>query len=175
MPFIVTTKRLGKYGPQHYAHEADVFSRVAVATLEERQVFDSDEWRKAGYDQPEGNGRFWHNALILETHLERAGVGIRREELATVLFLHNGRQSTGRIVSIMRPAGSWLIPESGGTVGPLPDGTVIEVETTTWPVLVGAAYPDAPSDGQGYAARCAAGSRADAGHVIAAFNAKQVS
>jgi hypothetical protein len=27
------------------------------------------------------------------------------------------------------------MPESGGTIGPLPDGTVIEVEQTTWWVL----------------------------------------
>jgi hypothetical protein len=29
----------------------------------------------------------------------------------------------------------WSMPESGGSVGPLPDGTVIEVECTTWASL----------------------------------------
>jgi hypothetical protein len=37
-----------------------------------------------------------------------------------------------------------LLPESGGSVGPLPDGAVIEVEQTTWRDLgwVGATMPD---------------------------------
>jgi hypothetical protein len=36
------------------------------------------------------------------------------------------------------------LPESGGSVGPLPDGAVIEVEQTTWRDLgwVGATMPD---------------------------------
>lgn len=51
----------------------------------------------------------------------------------------------------------WDLPESGGTVGPLPDGTVIEVEAVTWSVL---AY--------------AAGITSSAGHrIIAAYNAAQ--
>lgn len=33
------------------------------------------------------------------------------------------------------------LPESGGTVGPLPDGTVIEVEATTWRKLAIDAWP----------------------------------
>jgi len=30
---------------------------------------------------------------------------------------------------------AWDLPESGGTVGPLPDGTVIEVRRRSWPDL----------------------------------------
>jgi hypothetical protein len=36
--------------------------------------------------------------------------------------------------------GSWDVPESGGTVGPLPDGTVIEVERVTWGQLAYRAF-----------------------------------
>lgn len=38
------------------------------------------------------------------------------------------------------------IPESGGTVGPLPDGTVIEVEPTEWGELVHAGRLDRDAD-----------------------------
>jgi hypothetical protein len=108
-----------------------IVSRRAVATLEERQVFDAKQWREAGGDQPDGNEQFWHNALILAKHMERPEApGPRREELATVLFLHDGRVSHGHFTSMMRPAVSPL-PESGGTVT-LPDGTVIEVEARKW-------------------------------------------
>jgi hypothetical protein len=34
------------------------------------------------------------------------------------------------------------LPESGGTIGPLPDGTVIEVERVSWLSLLKAAFPD---------------------------------
>jgi hypothetical protein len=141
MPYIVTTKRpepcaCGNAGV--FDHTSDEcgssISRRAVATLEERQVFDAKQWREAGGDQPDGNEQFWHNALILAKHMERPEApGPRREELATVLFLHDGRVSHGHFTSMMRPAVSPL-PESGGTVT-LPDGTVIEVEATTYHAL----------------------------------------
>lgn len=121
MPRIVTTKRLGKYGPEHYADEATSVSRRAVATLEERLVFDSWEWELCGYDDSDGNGRFWHPALLLARYTREDG-----EELADVLFLHNGRISKRHVVRAMQESAT--IPESGGTVGPLPDGTMIEVE-----------------------------------------------
>jgi hypothetical protein len=40
------------------------------------------------------------------------------------------------------PAPFVALPESGGTVGPLPNGTVIEVEQTTWAALAEAADED---------------------------------
>jgi len=67
----------------------------------ERMVFDSREWERAGYDQPEGNARFWHRATILRTYLEKPWGG-KRELLADVQFSHDGRESRGHIVSMMR-------------------------------------------------------------------------
>lgn len=49
------------------------------------------------------------------------------------------------------------LPESGGTVGPLPDGTVIEVERTGWTDLLMAAHITGGSDAQ----------------ILDAFNARQ--
>jgi hypothetical protein len=138
-PFIVTTTRphsrdevlalreRGEHGP---IANPRVLSQLAVATLEERIVFDANEWRNAGYDQPGGNERFWHHALILETHAERAGSGAHREKLATLLFLHDGRESRGHLLNAMNSieAEARVISESGGAVVPLPNGTTIQVE-----------------------------------------------
>jgi hypothetical protein len=66
-----------------------------------RIVFDPREWERTGYDQPDGNARFWHEATILRTYLERPWGG-RRELLADVRFSHDGRESRGHIVSMMR-------------------------------------------------------------------------
>lgn len=84
MPYIVTTKRPGKYGPQHYAHEADRRDLRAVATLEEARV------------------AMWHAVPACDCK-----VACEYEAACAKAF---------------------RLPESGGTVGPLPDGTVIEVE-----------------------------------------------
>jgi hypothetical protein len=175
MPYIVTTKRpepcaCGNAGV--FDHTSDEcgssISRRAVATLEERQVFDAKQWREAGGDQPDGNEQFWHNALILAKHMERPEApGPRREELATVLFLHDGRVSHGHFTSMMRPAVSPL-PESGGTVT-LPDGTVIEVE----PCSVGVLARSLCRDGSRSVSQVSA--RWSDERIIADFNAKQAS
>jgi hypothetical protein len=48
---------------------------------------------------------------------------------------------TGRVAATTEQAMAIVaLPESGGTVGPLPDGTVIEVEPKLWRDLVDEAY-----------------------------------
>lgn len=119
----------------------------AVATLEERICFNTDEWRKAGHDQPDGNLQFFHHVLILSRQYNGNS---RRSDTAEVLWLHDGSISSGHIVDMLDRPGTptkadrakypnwperWpdrLIPESGGTIGPLPDGTLIEVEQINW-------------------------------------------
>jgi hypothetical protein len=165
MPYVVTTKRptpaapaFGQYGGGEFV------SRCAVATLEEREVFDSKEWVAAGGDQPDGNNRFWHNALVL-TRTDGSGLTSdgSREKLLTVLLLHDGRRSAGHFEHMTRPA-SPLIPESGGTVGPLPDGTVIEVKLTAVGDLAAAAL----------VANDYHFGELTGAEVIAAFNAREV-
>lgn len=59
------------------------------------------------------------------------------------------------------------ITESGGTVGPLPDGTVIEVEPTTWKALT-------PDPGWGFTvARAEAGDAKAQQAILDAYNARQ--
>lgn len=64
-------------------------------------VFNAREWVEAGYDQPEGNDRFWQPARIIE---EINGSGLRpdgsRERLATVEW-PDGRRSAGHYVHMM--------------------------------------------------------------------------
>jgi hypothetical protein len=156
---------------------APPISRRAVATLEERHVFNADEWKAAGYDQPDGNLQFWHPALLLCRYTEQTALGTRYQELADVLWLHDGSTSRGHIVSAMGVPGelthrlgsypdNWperVIPESGGTIT-LPDGTVIEVEALeVWqladrtPGCASGPDDDRPSEAE----------------VIAAFNARE--
>lgn len=79
---------------------ADLSSRQNSTTM---LVFDSSEWVAAGYDQPDGNERFWRPARILETI---NGSGLlpdgSREQIATVEWLHNGRRSAGHFIHMMR-------------------------------------------------------------------------
>ena len=102
MPYVITTKRRGSYGPQYSAAEADAVSHRAVTTLEEA--------KRAAYD-------------VLDTQRDTMGPE-KYGKLRCVIFDWSG---------------------SGGTVGPLPDGTVIEVEAVTWQDLgwVGTTTPDA--------------------------------
>ena len=148
MPYIVTTKRsvdAVDAGHPEAPRNGWPVSRRAVATLEERIVFNSREWERAGYDQPDGNLQFFHHALILSRRPSRQR-WMPKDEVAEVLWLHDGTISSGHFVGMMdmpsEPTRAdrerfpdfperWpgrLIPESGGTVGPLPDGTVIDVE-----------------------------------------------
>jgi len=64
-------------------------------------VFNYREWHEAGHDQPEGNGRFWQPARILE---EITGSGLlpdgSRERIATVEW-PDGRRSAGHYVHLM--------------------------------------------------------------------------
>jgi hypothetical protein len=132
---------------------AKIADRRAVATLEERHVFDAREWKSAGHDQPDGNLQFWHPALILARHTHEGHYRDREEqESADVLWLHDGTVSHGHLTYMMGEPGEptyrlasfparWperVIPESGGTVT-LPDGTVIEVEATNYALT--AAFP----------------------------------
>lgn len=59
-------------------------------------VFDADEWKRAGYDQPDGNEQFWHRAKTVRTY-ERNG-----DKLADVRFDHDGRISHGHFMRSMR-------------------------------------------------------------------------
>lgn len=112
-----------------------VVSRVAVSTLEERRVFDAAEWVAAGGDQPDGNERFYHSALILE---RQSGSGLladgSREQLLMVLFLHDGRRSAGHFEHMTEPVETPVFGESGGSVS-LPDGREIEVRQVTWQAI----------------------------------------
>ena len=65
---------------------------------------------------------------------------IRVESRRAVATLEEARRMAWRTAEF----GTWssdavteTLPESGGTVGPLPDGTVIEVEPASWDDLVG--------------------------------------
>lgn len=58
------------------------------------------------------------------------------------------------------------LPESGGTVGPLPDGTVIEVEPTTWADLA------TPSE-RGRTTYHQGSYQWDQQRILDAFNAKE--
>lgn len=111
-----------------------VTSVVAVATLEERVVFDSKEWVAAGGDQPDGNGRFYHHALVLsrDEGSELLADG-SREQLLTVLFLHDGRRSAGHFEHMTEPATDRLVPETGGTIA-ITDGT-IKIDSISWDAL----------------------------------------
>jgi hypothetical protein len=64
------------------------------------------------------------------------------------------------------------LPESGGTIGPLPDGTVIEVERVTWHDIAregGLSYADAMS----FAVDAERGSEAAQRILLDAYNARQ--
>jgi hypothetical protein len=127
MPYVVITKReLPPGGLPHGEHPHDYgypsVSRWAVATLDERCVFDAAEW--GGKDVGD-NSQFVHPALILRRYTPFHSHGM---ELATVLFLHNGRVSSGHFTHAMLTPDVPIIPEAGGTAGPLPDGTIIQVQ-----------------------------------------------
>jgi hypothetical protein len=153
VPYLIKTTRHGGWDPE--ANATATFQSVAVATLDERYLFDGNEWRRAGFDQPDGNYQFWHPALILERTKSRDG-----ENTATVLFLHDGRISHGHFITDLEgvpggrtsardelvEAGHWprnwpdpIFPEADGTID-LPDGTRITVEHIDWPVLAERAY-----------------------------------
>lgn len=61
-------------------------------------VFDPREWEQAGYDQPEGNGRFYHRATILSVSRTDG----YRELIATIRFHHDGRISKGHFIDGMQ-------------------------------------------------------------------------
>lgn len=188
MPFIVTTTNRdaavkevdGEVGhavefchsPERHrdAYDAaEVVSVRAVATLDERICFNPREWEAAGGDQPDSNIQFYHHVLILS----RKDYG--DEETAEVLWLHDGSVSRGHFTSVMSVPGGptgfregliqeWngpLLSESGGSVGPLPDGTTIEVRKATRSgfALYLADHPDAVN--------------ASEEEALAAFNAAQ--
>ena len=64
-------------------------------------VFNASEWVKAGYDQPEGNDRFWQPARIVDVI---RGPGLlpdgTRELLAPVEW-PDGRKSAGHFIHMM--------------------------------------------------------------------------
>lgn len=171
------------WGGQVEILEPTVLSRRAVGTLEERIVFHHEEWRKAGYDQPDGNLQFWHHALMFNRRMERPnGRRAPREELADFLWLHTGEISRGHIVSMTYEPGSetqrlglypdrWperLIPESGGSVD-LPDRSQVTVKkVATWWQLADMAGWESPVDDRDYSS---ADRHRD--EILAAFNREQ--
>lgn len=58
-------------------------------------MFDYREWETAGYDQPEGNDRFWHPAEILSVR------GHGSDRVASIRFEHDGRVSGGHFINAM--------------------------------------------------------------------------
>jgi hypothetical protein len=170
MPFIVTTTRPARPGDFHAAMseaagiDTDSISRQAVATLEERRVFDATEW--AGKDVGD-NSQFVHPALVLRRYTPQ-----HEMEVATVLFLHDGRVSSGHFTHAMLTPDVPLIPESGGTIT-LPDGTVIEVEAIGWSALARAAGRTAAAVDAGLIEPATPGKGAET--ILAAFNAREAS
>lgn len=77
----------------------------AVATLEERICFNGKEWRNAGFDQPDGNLQFFHHVLLLNRRVEYDGRHAKGEEVADVLWLHDGSISRGHFVNSMEIPG----------------------------------------------------------------------
>jgi hypothetical protein len=132
MPYVVTTKRLTPDG----LGVTRPNERRAVATLEEARqaVNDADE------------------IGAVEDLLFDLAQTVMRDDPQ----LHWDRD---RGLIYLR-AWDQLIPESGGTVGPLPDGTVIEVEPVEWYWLY---------DKSGYGRT----SQASDDTVIAAYNARE--
>lgn len=73
-------------------------------------------------------------------------------------------------VDVMGPLEASLVPASGGTVGPLPDGTVIEVERTNYNrIAFDSDWPFPPNDSD-YSSAPRHGAE-----VLAHYNAKQAS
>lgn len=140
-PYIVSHLRtMPEGGLPHGEHPHDygypvLLSRVAVRSLEERSVFNAGEWRDAGGDQADGNGRFWHPALILRQYAYARNHSLEGEIVADVFWLHTGQKTHGHFVDMMRAVQNRAIPEDGGSVS-LPDGTRVEVRATTWLALV---------------------------------------
>jgi hypothetical protein len=87
-----------------------------------------------------------------------------------VATLDEARMHTWRTVSLQAAYAVSALPESGGTVGPLPDGTVIEVEATTWQAL--AEYGGLLSDG-GLIYAAERGSPDAQQRILDAYNARQ--
>lgn len=88
----------------------------------------------------EEGGRLSEGPYIVKTRSVRIGQSaqVRNMRGAFVLSrravatLDEARMHVWRTVSLQAAYAVSALPESGGTVGPLPDGTVIEVEATTW-------------------------------------------
>jgi hypothetical protein len=99
-------------------------------------------------------------------HVSRRAVAtLETDELFRVLFDGNRSQNNARVVAQIRS-----LPESGGTVGPLPDGTVIKVERATWQYLVDRLYPEfGPSDVR----NAEQGDETAQAHILDAYNARQ--
>lgn len=70
-----------------------------------------------------------------------SSLAVGKRTRVAVATLEEARKAAARAIiadptadgAIARTRECHTIPESGGTVGPLPDGTVIEVERAPWP------------------------------------------
>lgn len=101
--------------------------------------------------------RQWHE-LEFETERVRTSV-VSRVAVGT---LQEAREATEAAARTSRIAIDALVAESGGSVGPLPDGTLIQVEHVGWRHIEDSlgyhlGYPDGPEA------------------ALAAFNARQAS
>jgi hypothetical protein len=68
-------------------------------------AFNAREWKEAGYDQPEGNGRFFQTAEILDLHITtKSSWGPGGEEIATLKW-PDGRVSAGHFTEYFKPEG----------------------------------------------------------------------
>lgn len=77
---------------------------------------------------------------VITTHcLPSAAPTTTRRAVATLEEAFNAAPEPVRNAFWAARLALMALPESGGTVGPLPDGTVIEVERVWWPDLADAA------------------------------------
>jgi hypothetical protein len=172
MPYVITTRRpgLGPLDPETAARDAiglyreardDGKSSAEAEALAMREVSDAV---RATEEVPES---VFRRAVAT---LEEA-----REQADDAVFAAHNRERKRPSDELPPPYMAQSIeardlPESGGAVGPLPDGTVIEVEQLS-PLMLAAHIPGDPAS---IAALLRVGlDRKDWSDLIDAFNARQ--
>jgi hypothetical protein len=95
-------------------------------------------------------------------------VKVTGQKPRAVATLEEARRAIAETSAMLEATATWVFGESGGTVGPLPDGAAIEVTPISWDALrrdIGAVGRRGVTNDPAQVAR--------ADQLIAAFNAKQ--
>jgi len=102
---------------------------------------------------------------VIRTGLD--GQDTRYHSRTAVATLEEARETIAPTILAASPNHVWHLAESGGTIGPLPDGTVIEVRQASWFELR-RMTGRAPGESLG------ADARETRTNVLAAFNGSQL-